>query len=98
MKILPAMFCIALMGVGYSYAQTAPSPSAPAAKGNFTECRAIVQQRKISGEPRREFMRACMKDIVADCQTKAKTQKLQGDDRKSFVQSCTGRPVTPAKS
>lgn len=98
MKVLLGAFCIALLGAGSSYAQTAPSPAAPAAKGNFVECRAMVQQRKIVGDQRRDFMRACLKDVVADCQGKAKAQKLQGDDRKSFVQTCVGRPKKPSKT
>ena len=98
MKSLPAVFCIALLGAGYSHAQTAPSPSAPVAKGTLAECRSMMQQRKITGDERRTFMRECMKDVIADCQTKAKTQKLQGDDRKSFVRSCLGRPEKPSKT
>jgi hypothetical protein len=98
MKLLLGAFCIAILGAGSSYAQTAPSPSAPAAKGNLSECRSMMQQRKITGDERREFMRGCLKDVVADCQSKAKAQKLQSDDRKSFVRSCLGRPDKPSKT
>jgi hypothetical protein len=98
MKSSAAIFCIALLGAGYSHAQTAPSVSAPAAKGNLLECRSMMQQRKITGDERRTFMRECMKDVIADCRTKATTQKLQGDDRKSFVRSCLGRPDKPSKT
>jgi hypothetical protein len=98
MKVLIGAFCIALLGAGSSYAQTAPSTATPAAKGNFVECRTMMQQRKIAGDQRRDFMRECLKDIVADCQGKAKAQKLQGEDRKSFVQTCVGRPNKPSKT
>jgi hypothetical protein len=98
MKVLLGAFCIALLGAASSHAQTAPSPSAPAAKGNVVECRAMMQQRKIAADQRRDFMRACLKDVVADCQGKAKAQKLQRDDRKSFVRTCIGRPDKPSKT
>ena len=98
MRLLLGALCIALLGAGSSHAQTAPSPTAPAAKGNFVECRAMMQQSKITGDQRRDFMRTCLKDVVADCQGKAKAQKLQGDARKAFVRTCIGRPDKPTKT
>ena len=78
-------------------APAAPAAQAPAAKGNFIECRQMARQNKVAKEQRQKFMRDCLKDIAAECRGKAKQQKLTGEERKVFTRDCIGRPARHSK-
>ncbi len=99
MRSLSAAVCVSVLTiVSASAQQPAPPPGAaqaPAAKGNFTECRTMARQNKVPKEQRKTFMRDCMKDIAAECRTKAGQQKFTAEERRAFVRDCSGRP--PAK-
>jgi membrane-bound lytic murein transglycosylase B len=74
-----------------------PSSAAPAAKGNFAECRKMARQNKVPRDQRKDFMKDCTQDIMADCRDKAKEQKLRKAERRDFIRECTGRPARKAK-
>jgi hypothetical protein len=101
-KIVSAAVCFSVaFVVSASAQQPAPPPAsaqAPAAKGNFTECRTLARQNKVAKEQRQTFMRDCMKEVVAECRTKAGKQKLTADERRAFMRDCSGRPPAKAKS
>jgi hypothetical protein len=104
-RLAVAVFCLTLTG-SLASAQTAAPPAQPKAKNaqqqKMADCSAEAKVEKLTGEKRKDFMKACLssdpatakKTLTAQqekmkkCNADATAKSLKGDERKKFMSDC----------
>lgn len=105
-KLITAIFLsLAASSLAFAQAQTQPAPKKePTAaqkkqQDRMRDCNAQAGEKKLSGEPRKQFMSSCLKgegpagktaqqEKMTACNKQANEKKLKGDARKKFMSEC----------
>ncbi|MGE5130606.1 MAG: PsiF family protein [Sphingomonadaceae bacterium] len=105
-KLITALFLsLAASSLALAQPQTQPAPKKePTAaqkkqQDRMRECNAQAGEKKLSGEPRKQFMSSCLsgegpkgkssqQDKMKACNKEASAKKLKGDAHKKFMSEC----------
>jgi len=89
MKIVAAVFLIALGSVN---AQSPAAPAAAASPAAKTPCDALAADKKLSGTARARFLKQCNDNAASEakaaCDAKAVEKKLSGTAKTDFTKQC----------